>query len=487
MAANAVGRAPRRITWIAALLGGPSVSFALLIASPPDGLSTKGWAIAAIALWMAIWWMTEAIPLAATALLPLVLFPMLGIDDLSSISQSYAHPLVFLFLGGFLLARAVTVWGLDRRIALQVLHLCGPGPRRIMAGIMLVTAFLSMWVSNTATAMMMLPIALSIIAAIHGSGERGESTFPTALLLAVAYAASIGGMGTLVGTPPNALFAAYMANSQGMEIGFAQWMVIGLPLVMLLLPLAWLCLVRTFRVPSRQSEHGASAIESLRNELPPISPAERMVAAVVGAVAVCWVGRPLLEDVWPDAGVSDPGIALVGAIVLFAIPVDLRQGRFLLNWNEAATIRWDVLILFGGGLALAATVADSDLTAWLAERLAGLGAYPVLVALCVLGLLMVVVGELASNTAMAAVFLPLAGVTAVAMGEPAWSLALPAALFATLGFMLPVGTPPNAVVFGSGVLSIKDMVRAGAILDLAGVFVVAAFVTLFGEALWTLF
>ena len=468
-----------------ALGAGPVAALALGLMTPPEGLSARGWLIAAIQRATA-WWMTEAIPLAATALLPLVLFPFLGIDSLSFVAQPYAHPLVFLFLGGFLLARALTVWGLDRRIALQVLSLCGGGPRRIIAGVMVVTAFLSMWVSNTATAMMMLPIALSIIAATTKENETRRSGFATALLLAIAYAASIGGMGTLVGTPPNALLAAYMEDAHGVRIGFAQWAAVGFPLVVLLLPLAWITLVRTFRIGNFDAGLGTAAIELLRRELAPVSKAERMVGVLVAAVALCWIGRPAAEALLPGLRISDPGIAMAGAVLLFALPVDFRRGRFLLSWDEAASIRWDVLLLFGGGLALAATVANSDLTAWLAGQLAGLANYPVLIALGVLGLLMVAVGELASNTAMAAIFLPLAGVTAVAMGAPAWSLALPAALFASLGFMLPVGTPPNAVVFGSGVLSIRDMVKAGSILDVTGVLIVAVFIALFGEALWTL-
>ena len=464
------------------LVGGPALALLMTVLPPPEGLSADGWRIAAVGVLMAVWWMTEAAPLAVTALLPLVLFPLGGLRDLEATAASYANPLIFLFLGGFLLARAVQVWGVDRRIALTVLRRTGTRPDRVIAGIMVVTAFLSMWVSNTATAMLMLPIGQSIVAAQAGEAGDRHDDYAAALMLAIAYAATIGGMGTLIGTPPNALFAAFMLDSYGIEIGFAQWMLVGVPLVLVLLPLAWLVLAHVaFRLPSRSPQTSDGVVEQAVLRSGPLSRGAAVVVGVLVLAATGWLSRPLLVDLWPGLALSDAGIAIACALALFVLPVDPGRGRFALHWDEAATIRWDVLILFGGGLALAGAIGGSDLAPWLGARLAALSDWPVVALLLAIGVIIVYVGELASNTAMAAVFLPIAGATAVAIGEPALSLALPVALFATLGFMLPVATPPNAIVFGTGALRIGQMLRAGAILDVVGILVVIAIVLAIGE------
>ena len=471
---------PRRR--LISLVAGPAAAAIILINPAPEGLSQQGWWTASVAVWMAIWWMTEALPLAVTALLPLVLLPLLGLRGIGATAPSYAHPLVFLFLGGFLLARAMNVWGLDQRLALSALRRAGSSPRAVIAAIMFVTAFLSMWVSNTATAMVMLPVGLSIVAAFEGpGGEQADGAAP-ALLLGIAYAATIGGMGTLIGTPPNALFAAFMSETYGIEIGFLRWMLIGVPLVLVLLPITWFVLTHVaFRDTGKVSFQGSGAIAGRLAALGPISGAERILTVVMLAVAAGWVFRPLFAPALPWLRVSDAGISMTGAALLFLLPVDLRKWRFLLSWKEALNIRWDVLILFGGGLALAAAMSDSDLAGWIAARLAGAGTPPVFLMLLAVGVLIVFLGELASNTAMAAVFLPVAGATALGMGEPALLLTLPVALFATLGFMLPVATPPNAVIFGSGAVEIRHMLRAGAILDLVGIVVVAVAIIFLGD------
>ncbi len=470
------------------LLAGPAAA-AIVLASPaPDGLSQQGWWTAAVGIWMALWWMTEALPLAVTALLPVILFPLLGLRSLEATTPSYAHPLIFLFLGGFLLARALHVWGLDKRLALRTLAVVGSSPRRMIAGLMAVTAFLSMWVSNTATTMVMLPIGLSVVASLPDHQDQEEKTaagLAPALLLGIAYAATIGGMGTIIGTPPNALFAAFMAEAYGIEIGFFRWMWIGVPTVLVLLPIAWFVLTHVaFRIDRADSPQAAGAIGEKLAALGPMTRAEREVAWVMLAVAAGWVFRPLIETLLPGLALSDAGIAMIGALLLFLTPVELKSGRFLLSWKEAAKIRWDVLILFGGGLALAAAIGDSDLADWIGARLIGLQALPVFLLLLAVGALMVFLGELASNTAMAAVFLPVAGATALAMGEPAVMLTLPVALFATLGFMLPVATPPNAIIFGSGAVKMGHMLRAGPSLDLVGILVVALAVLSLGR--WVL-
>lgn len=462
------------------LLAGPSALLVVLANPAPAGLSGPGWSVAAVGLWMAIWWMTEALPLAVTALLPIVLFPMLGVASLEATTPSYAHPLVFLFLGGFLLARAMNVWSLDRRLAWTVLRFTGSSPRGVIAGLMGVTAFLSMWVSNTATAMVMLPIGLSIVTTFGETAAKTTQGIAPALLLGIAYAATIGGMGTIIGTPPNALFVAFMAESHGVEISFLKWMLIGVPLVLVLLPVAWFVLTRiAFRIPGRRSPEVAGLFEKKFAALEPISHPQRLLALLMLLVAGGWIFRPLIVGVFPGFNLTDAGIAITGAVLLFLIPADLKDGRFLLSWKEAVDIRWDVLILFGGGLALAAAIGNSDLADWIGAQLIGFRALPLFLLILAVGVLVVLLSELASNTAIAAVFLPVAGAAALGMGEAAILLALPVALFATLGFMLPVATPPNAVIFGSGVVEMRHMLRAGIMLDIFGIIIVAlAIVTL---------
>ena len=469
---------------LAGLLIGPLLAGGFLLMPAPEGLSAQGWAVAAVGVWMAVWWMTEAMPLAATAMLPLVLFPLLGIQPIKGAAASYAHPLIFLFLGGFLLARTMSVWGLDRRLALVMLRHAGSNPRAIIGALMAATAFLSMWVSNTATTMVMLPIAVSIAGTFAASTDDGADNPAAAMLLGIAYAATIGGMGTIIGTPPNALFAAFMSETYGIEISFYRWMLIGVPLVLICAPIAWFVLTRvTFKISPKASLETPDVIIERLKELGPISRPERVLALIMTCVALAWVTRPWLASALPELQLSDAGIAMTGVLLVFLIPVDLIKGRFMLSWKEATSIRWDVLILFGGGLALAGAASNSDLSAWIGTQLSGLAGLPIILLLLSVGVVIVLVGELASNTAMAAVFLPIAGATAIGIGQPPIFLALPVALFATLGFMLPVATPPNAIIFGSGRVEMRDMIRAGVILNVVGILVVASIVLLIGDVL----
>ena len=456
------------------LFGGPLTAFVILTTSPPSDLSPQGWNTAAVAIWMAIWWMTEAIPLAATGLLPLVLFPALGMNSLENTAELYAHPLIVLFLGGFLMARAVAVWGLDRLFANKVLQLVGTSPQRIIAAMMLVTAFLSMWISNTATSMLMLPIAMSVTSLFSAKDSAYARQFTPALLLGIAYAATIGGMGTIIGTPPNALFVAFMDTTYGIEITFVQWMQIGIPMLLILLPLAWLLLTRLlFNVGSNLPPMVDIAIAKQTSSIPSISTPQITILVILLLVATGWIFRPLIVTNFPGIGLTDAGIAMTGALLMFILPVDMKNYRFILTWKQATSIRWDVLMLFGGGLALAAQISATDLSAWIAANMEIFNTLPFFLFLLLLGLLIVMVGELASNTAMAAVFLPIAGAIALNLDVSPLMLTLPVALFATLGFMLPVATPPNAIVFGGGGLTLNQMMKAGAILDLAGVVIVA--------------
>lgn len=451
------------------------VAFLLLLALPaPGGLDPQGTRVAAVVLLMAILWMTEALPLAVTALLPLVLLPTLGIATIEQAAAPYANPLIFLFMGGFVIALAIERWDLHRRIALTLLAGIGAREDLQIGGVMLATAAVSMWVSNTATTIMMLPVALSIVPRTDdGAVAPDHGNFAAALLLGVAYAASIGGVATLVGTPPNALFAGFMLDQYGIEIGFGRWMLVGVPVAALMLALTWILLTRVLHRVRRDPVPGArDAIRRALEALGPPSRAEKRTTLVFGATALLWLARPLLEDRFPSLALSDTSIAVAGALALFLVPSGRGRGERLLDWQRAERLPWGVLLLFGGGLSLAAAIASSGLAAWIGAELTALESWPPLVLIAVIVLLVTLFSELASNTATAATFLPVVAALATSVGEDPLKLAVPAALAASLGFMLPVATPPNAIVFGSGHISVPQMLRAGAWLDVLGAAVI---------------
>jgi sodium-dependent dicarboxylate transporter 2/3/5 len=474
-----------------AIIVGPLVVVTMALIPVPEGLSSQAMAVAAVAILMAIWWMTEAVPLAVTALMPLVLFPPLGIASLDSTAREYAHPLVFLFLGGFLMAQAMQRWNLSRRVALRVLRISGDKPASIIAGVMAATAFLSMWVSNTATAMMMLPIGLSIINTIPAPDKtharKQVSAFSAALMLGIAYAATIGGMGTLIGTPPNALFAGFMTEALGVDVSFARWMLFGVPAVLILLPVAWLVLTRiAFSVPRSLPGLKDHKLVTGRGMLGPMSSGEKRVALLLCVAAIAWMTRPIIEILVPQLALSDAGIAITVAVLMFVVSSNHEETSLftfwtnsgspdyaLLSWEDAMKIRWDVLILFGGGLALAKVIGSSGLAAWIADAAAVLENLPWFVIIVMIAAIIVFLGELASNTAMAAIFLPISAAAAYGLGIDPVLLAAAVALSASLGFMLPVATPPNAIIYGSSAVTIKEMLRAGFLLDVIGIVTVA--------------
>jgi sodium-dependent dicarboxylate transporter 2/3/5 len=467
-APDAAAPAPR--ARLAGLVLGPLLCLVMLLVPPPEGLAPAGWKVAAVAALMAAWWITEAVPVPVTGLLPLALFPPLGVATMAETAAPYADPLIFLFLGGFLIALGLERWNLHRRIALGVVSVVGTRPAALVGGFMLATAFLSMWVSNTATAVMMLPIGLSVIALLERQGAD-PGGFATALLLGIAYAASIGGLATLIGTPPNALLAAFMGRTYGVEIGFAQWMAIGLPLAAVLLLLAWVVLTRiAFALPQAEV---AGSRHLIRRELAalgrPAAP-EIRVGLVFLAAAACWVARPALSGVLPE-GVNDTVIAIAAGLLLFILPAGggAPAGTALLDWGAAKRLPWGVLLLFGGGLSLAAAIGGSGLAAWIGEGFAGLGAWPVIMIVLLVTAGIVFLTELTSNTATAAAFLPLMASVAPTLSIDPFLLTIPVALAASCAFMLPAATPPNAIVFGSGHLTVAQMARAGFLLNLAAI------------------
>ena len=451
------------------LWAAPVLFILMLLLPAPEGLSAAAWHTAAIGLFMAIWWMTEAVPIPVTSLLPLILFPIFGVASIREAAQPYASPLIFLFMGGFMISMAMQKWHLHRRIALQIIHAVGTRPIAIVGGFMLAAAFLSMWVSNTATAMMMLPIGLSVISLSQSAVQESErpqaQNFANALLLGIAYACSIGGMGTLIGTPTNVVLAGFLTETYGYDLSFAQWLLVGLPLVAVGLPITHLLLTRwVFPVRLSSLPGGEAFIAQELERLGPWNQGEKRVALVFACVAILWILRPLLGKFIP--GLSDAGIAVFGAVLLFLIPVDWKSGVFVLDWQTAEKLPWGVLTLFGGGLSLAAAVQRTGLAHWIGSHLGALQEIPIPLLIFITTVLIILLTELTSNTATAAAFLPIVASVAVGMHQNPLLLAIPAVLAASCAFMLPVATPPNAIVYGSGMLSIKHMAKAGAVLNL---------------------
>jgi sodium-dependent dicarboxylate transporter 2/3/5 len=452
--------------------------------------STAGRATAGLALWMATWWMTEAIPISATALLPIAVLPLIGAAGVGEATAPYAHPLIFLFLGGFVLSLAMERWGLHERIALGTLALIGAQPRRIVGGFMVATAGLSMWVSNTATAVMMLPIALSVIDRVARERDAPPDdpdgrAFALCLLLGIAYGASIGGMGTLIGTPPNLVLASFAESQLGRPIGFARWMAVGLPLVVVFLPLVWLLLTRlVFPVRMEALPGGRAFVREALSRLGPVRSPERATAAIFAATAAAWVLRPLLVRIRigslePLAALTDTGIAVTAALVLFLVPArDPRGGAKstrLMDWPTARRLPWGLLLLFGGGLSLASAIQANGVGEWIGAQVGGLSAlHPYLLVTCVTAAV-IFLTEITSNTATTAALVPLLASVAPGLGMDPFVLMVPAALAASCAFMLPVATPPNAVVFGSDRIRVAEMCRAGFWLNLLGIVLIPLF------------
>lgn len=463
---------------VVGLFLGPLLSITMIMVGAPDGLSDAGWMTASVGILMAVWWATEAVPIAVTALLPIVVFPLLDIATIQDTTAPYANKVIYLFLGGFIVAFAMQRWNLHRRIALTVLQHVGGNGRSLVGGFMLASAVISMWVMNTSTTMMLLPIAVSIIAVIHktvgGLDDKRKDDFQYSLLLGVAYGATIGGMATLVGTAPNAMLAAFMQETYGTEIDFSRWMLVGLPLSAMMLPLAWLVLTRlAFKVDFRTSDEGRATLRRMKDELGAITVPERRVAVVFVLMALTWISRPLLVNIPGLEALDDSGIAMAGGIALFLIPSGDKSDPLLLRWRYAEQLPWSVLILFGGGLTLASAVSRTGLAEWLGGSLQAVGALPVAAVVIVAAAMIIFLTELTSNIATTATFLPVVGAIAIESGFDPIVLAVPVTFAASCAFMLPVATPPNAIVFGSGMLTIPKMVRAGMMLNIVGIFLVS--------------
>lgn len=487
----------RRFTgfWLGAVL------FILMLFAPaPGGMPAPAQRTAAVALLMVCWWLTEAIPIPVTALVPLAFFPALGIMDAGAAAAPYANHNIFLFFGGFCIAVAMQKWHLHRRIALHIIKIIGSRPRRIVLGFMLATAFLSMWISNTATTMMMLPIGMALI--LHfgtdTAGSVARSNFGTALMLGIAYAASIGGIGTLIGTPPNIVFAGQVKIlfPHIEEIGFFQWMQVGLPLAAVFLPLTWWYLTFLAFPPKPGEINDASAvIDEEFGALGRLNKGEKYTLSVFAATCLAWMFRKnitigsLVVPGWTnflgiENFVHDSTIAVAAALLLFLLPIDVREKKFVLDWESAATLPWGILILFGGGFALAKGFTQTGLSAWIGQGVQGLAGLPTLFIVAGTCFLITFLTEVTSNTATTTMILPVLAAMSGVLGVHPFVLMLPATLSASCAFMTPVATPPNAIVFGAGQVTIPMMARTGIVLNLAGVVLVTAMMYLAAGAVF---
>lgn len=454
----------------------------------PEGLSKEANAVLAATLWIAIWWITEAIPIAVTALLPIVLFPLSGGLDIASTSGSYGHKYVFLYLGGFIIAIAIEKWNLHKRIALNIINIIGSDVRKIILGFMLATAFLSMWISNTATSVMMLPIGIAIIKQLKDNPDtvaNENRIFGKALMLAIAYSASIGGIATLIGTPPNLVLAGVVEETYGYEITFSQWFLFGFPISVILLFICWQYLTKiAFKFKQKEFPGGRAEIKRLLQQLGKISYEEKLVAFVFALTAFCWITRSfLLQKILPQ--LDDTIIAIAFAILLFLIPSKDKKDK-LINWSEAVKLPWGIIILFGGGMALAKGFETSGLAFWLGSQMTVFGGLTLILLILVLIASVNFLTEITSNLATTAMLLPVLAPMALTVDVHPLVLMVAAAVAASCAFMLPVATPPNAVVFGSGYLRIPDMVSKGIVMNVISIIILTLFVYFVLPELWGL-
>lgn len=468
------------------LISGPLAFLLILLFFHPEGLNPRANAILASTLWIAIWWITEAIPIAVTALLPIILFPLTGGLGLADTTASFGHKYVFLYVGGFIIAIAIEKWNLHKRIALNIINLIGTNVVNLILGFMVATAFMSMWVSNTATTVMMLPIGMAIVSQLRDNPNTVEDEnliFGKALMLAIAYSATIGGMSTLIGTPPNLVLAGVVEETLGYEITFAQWFKFGFPISVVLLFLCWKYLTNfAFKFKQKTFPSGRAEISKQLKALGQISYEEKLVTGVFALTALAWISRSfLLKPLIP--AIDDTIIGLISAFIIFLLPTKNRERR-LLNWEEAVKLPWGILLLFGGGMALAAGFKDSGLALWISSQMTLLDGVALFLLVFILIASVNFLTEITSNIATTAMLLPILYPMAKTINVHPFILMVSATVAASCAFMLPVATPPNAVVFGSGYLRIPDMIKTGLWMNLLSIIILSLFVYFLLPFLW---
>lgn len=468
------------------LIAGPAVFFLILFFFHPAGLSKEANAVLASTAWVAIWWISEAMPIAVTALLPIILFPITGGLSLDATTASFGDKYIFLYIGGFILAIAIEKWNLHKRIALSIINFVGTDVVKIILGFMIATAFMSMWISNTATTVMMLPIAMSIVAQLQNNPATEENEnliFGKALMLAIAYSASIGGISTLIGTPPNLVLAGVVKELYGIEITFSKWIMFGLPISVGLLLICWLYLTRVaFSFKQREFPGGKAEVKRQIEELGKISFEEKIVLAVFALTALAWITRSFLIKQFVPA-IDDTIIAMLAAVVLFLVPAR-EKGKKLITWEEAVKLPWGILLLFGGGMALAEGFQTSGLAKWIGGQITLLEGISILLLVFILIAAVNFLTEITSNLATTAMLLPILAPIAVTIDVHPFLLMVSATVAASCAFMLPVATPPNAVVFGSGYLRIPDMVKSGIWMNILSILLLTAIVYFLLPLLW---
>ena len=470
------------------LLLGPLLFILIRLFFNPDGLSDEANAVLASTLWIAVWWITEAIPIAVTSLLPIILFPLSGALPLAETSSSFGHRYVFLYMGGFILALAIEKWNLHKRIALNIIKLIGTDVKKIILGFMLATAFLSMWISNTATAVMMLPIGIAIIKQmkdLKSIPDQENLMFGKALMLSIAFSASIGGIATLIGTPPNLVFAGIIQELYGIEISFLKWIIFGLPISIILLTISWIYLTRVaFKFSQINFDVGMVEIKKQLTELGEIRYEEKIVLVVFVITGVAWISRTFFLNLFLPS-LDDSMIALMSGISLFLFSTrEKNNDEKIMHWEDAVKLPWGILLLFGGGLAIAAGFQSSGLASWIAENLTQLSDFSLFIILLVVITAVNFLTEITSNLATTAMLLPILAPTALMLGVHPYILMVGATLAASCAFMLPVATPPNAVVFGSNYLKISDMVRVGILMNIISIIIIFIMVYFFLPVLW---
>lgn len=453
------------------LLLGPTL-FSIIQFLPISLVSEKGDAVIAVAVWMVIWWITETVNIAVTALLPLILFPLLRAMPIEDVGANYGSPIIFLFFGGFILALALEKVNLHRRIALTIVKLTGTTPEKVVLGFMLATAFMSMWISNTASTVVMLPIAISVIKLLMDDKDgftKRDKNFALSIMLGIAFAANAGGIATVIGTPPNSVLIGLLENQYNIQISFLTWMSFGLPFSILMITFVYFVLVKwMFPCKGIVFTSSTNLIDQELEKLGKISFEERRVLTIFAITVFLWITRTLINGVFPGLKLSDTIISLLGAVALFAIPLNFKKGNFILEWNDTRKLAWGILILFGGGLALAKGMASSGLVGLVTESIAQ-GNLPVLLTVSLLIILMLFMTELMSNVALVAVLGPVVAGIAIGLNIPILNLLIPVTMASSCAFMLPMATPPNAIVFASGYVKVNQMVRAGIVLNLIAV------------------
>lgn len=467
-------------------LGLGLAAFAVMqILGPPEGLDAKAWQVLSLLALMVIWWVSEAIPVAATALLPLALLPVLGIVKPIEAAAPYADPIIFLFIGGFMIAVAIERSGLHRRIAMGVLSVVGSSPAAIVGGFMLATTLLSMWISNTATALMMTPIAIAVCTAATCPGPD-QRKLMAACVLGVAYCASIGGLGTPVGSPTNLIGLRWL-EANGVGLSFPQWMMMGVSIILVLVPIAWLLLTRVFyRLPRHLGDAEAhEVIKAQSRGLGPMRTAEVRVVIIFLGVALAWMFREPLTKLPGLSGLTDMVIAIIGACLLFMVPAGKpeKPGKALLDWDSAERIPWGIAILFGGGLSMAAAMEATGVTLYIGSQIQGIGALPLVAIIVIIVAATVFASELASNVATLTAMLPVLSVIVTATGADPLIVGASATFAASLGFMLPIATAANAIAYATGAPRQAEMLRIGFLLNVLGIFAIATTVALIGPRL----